>query len=67
MEVGVSSNQPGPLLTVRAALILLLAILVGSAAACLTDLGGGTLSAATLAGGGTAGAGVALFNSIIGK
>jgi hypothetical protein len=42
----VSPNQPGPLLTVRAALILLLAGLSGVAAAYLTVLGGGRLPCA---------------------
>jgi hypothetical protein len=67
MEVTVSSNQPAPLVSVRAALILLLAALVGLATAYLTALGGGTLAAAALAGGGTAGGATALFNSLIGK
>ena len=62
-----SSNQPGALLTVRAALILLIAALVGLATAYLTVLGGDAAPAAALAGCAAAGGAAALFNSLIGK
>ena len=43
-------STPPPLLPVRAALILLLGLIVGAAAGALTFAAGGTLPAAALAG-----------------
>lgn len=51
----------GPLLTVRAALIFLLALTVGATAAVLTYLADHSAPGAVLAGGSAAGAAVLLF------
>ncbi len=59
--------RTGPLLTTRAALVLLLAVLSGLAAICLTILSGGSLPTAVLAGGAATGGGLALFHSLIGQ
>lgn len=62
-------TQPptGPLLSTRAALVFLLAVLSGLAAASLTVLSGGSLPTAVLAGGAATGGGLALFHSLIGQ
>lgn len=61
------ANPPGPLLTVRAALIFLIALAAGAATATLTYLAGHSAPAAALAGGSAAGGAILLFNSIIGR
>jgi hypothetical protein len=61
-----NNSPPGPLLTVRAALIFLIALAAGAAAATLTYLAGHSVPAAALAGGSTAGGATLLFNTIIG-
>ena len=56
-----------PLLTVRAALILLLALVVGVLAATLSYLADRSLPEAVLLGGGAAGGALLLFHSIISR
>lgn len=56
----------GPLLDVRAALVILLAVLVGVAAGWLSFLASRSLPAAALAGGSAAGGALLLFEKIIG-
>jgi len=51
----VTSSLPGPLLSARGALVLLLAVLTGLAAARLTVLSSHSLPAAVLTGGAAAG------------
>jgi hypothetical protein len=58
---------PGPLLSVRAAVVLLLAIVVGLLAGLLASLSGQPLPAAFLLGGGAAGGALALFHAVIGR
>ena len=62
-----NSPGPSPLLTVRTALIFLIALVVGAVAAILTYLAGHSAPAAALAGGSAVGGAVMLFNSIIGR
>lgn len=62
----VTSPTPGPLLSARAALLMLLAVLVGLAAGALTFLGGRSAPSAVLAGGTAAGAGLLFFSKLIG-
>jgi hypothetical protein len=57
---------PGPLLSLRAALLMLLAALVGLGAGVLTFLGGQSVPAAVLAGCTAAAAGILFFNKMIG-
>ncbi len=66
-EIAVTSPPPGPLLGVRAALIMLLAILAGLAAAGLTLLSTHSIPNAALTGGGTAAGALLLFNQVIGS
>lgn len=61
------SQEPEPLLSLRATVILLLALLIGVAAGVLTYLGGQPVPAAVLMGGGAAGAALALFHNLIGR
>lgn len=61
------ATRPGPLLTVRAAVVLLLALLVGIAAGVLGYFVNGGLAAAALLGGGAVGAALALFDKLIGQ
>lgn len=58
-------TPPGPLLTVRAALILLLAVLVGIAAGMLSSHGGTAWPGAVLLGASAAGGATALFHNLI--
>jgi hypothetical protein len=60
-----SSTPTAPLLTVRAATILLIAVVIGLVAGFLAYKDKGSLSGAVLWGGGTAGASILLFHSII--
>lgn len=62
-----TSSSPGPLLSLRAAVVLLLALLVGLSACVLAYLAGHSLPAALLAGGSATGGAVMLFNSVIGR
>jgi hypothetical protein len=63
------ANTPAtdPLLTVRAAVILLLALLLGTVAAVLAYLAYHSAPGAILTGGGATGAAVLLFNTVIGR
>jgi hypothetical protein len=63
----VPDSPADPLLTVRAAVILLMAFLVGAAAALLTYLECRALPSAALAGGGAVGGAILLFNRVIGR
>jgi len=59
------SQQPGPLFTVRTALILFLATTTGVAAALLSYLGDKSAPTSGLVGGGAFAAAVVFFNAII--
>ena len=61
-----TSSPPGPLLSIRAALLMLLSVLAGLAAGALTFLGGRSVLSAVLAGCGSAGAALLFFNKVIG-
>lgn len=62
------ANTPaGPLLTVRAAVILLLALLTGTIAGVLAYLANHSAPGAVLTGGGAAGGAILLFNTMIGR
>lgn len=54
-----------PLISVRAALVVLLALLVGAAAGALTFLSGHDVAVAILAGGAAVGGALKLFNGLI--
>jgi hypothetical protein len=58
--------EHGPLLTLRAALILIAALVIGAAAGILAYLAGARPAEAVLTGGGAFGATVALLNTLIG-
>jgi hypothetical protein len=60
------ADDRGPLLPLRAALILLAALVTGIAAGVLAYLGGARPPEAVLTGGGAFGAAVALLNTLIG-
>jgi hypothetical protein len=62
-----STPSPDPLLTVRAALILLLALVVGGTAGTLAYLAHYSFPAAVLMGGSAAGGAILLFNTMIGR
>lgn len=59
-------SQPGPLLPVRTALVLLLAVLAGVGGGVLTVLGGEPWPAAVMVGGAATGAALVLFHNLIG-
>lgn len=59
--------SPDPLLTVRATVILLLALIVGAAAGGLTYLAHRSLPGAVLVGGSATGGAILLFNTMIGR
>jgi hypothetical protein len=61
------STPPGPIISVRSALILAISFIVGIAAGVLTFVGGEPWSAAVLAGGAATATSVVLFNSVIEK
>jgi hypothetical protein len=63
----VSKPSADPLLTVRAAVVLLLALLAGAAAAVLTYLEYHSVPGAGLAGGAAGGSAILLFNSVIAR
>jgi hypothetical protein len=56
---------PGPLLSVRAALVLLIAIVVGQVAGILGYVANGGIATAVLIGGGAAGGALALFHTLL--
>jgi len=58
---------PGPLLTVRAAVVLLTALIIGVIAGCLAYLAEHSAPSAVLWGGGAAGGALLLFHTIIGR
>jgi len=60
-------SPPGPLLTVRAAVVLLLAFLTGLLAIGLATLAGNSLPAAILVGAAAAGGALMLFHTVIGR
>jgi hypothetical protein len=63
----VTPSPPGPLLTVRAAVVLLLALLVGLSAFGLAYLAYHSLPGAVLIGGSGFGGAVIVFHTIIGR
>jgi hypothetical protein len=60
-----ATPPPGPLLSVRAALILLIAIVVGLIAGVLGYFANEGIATAVLIGGGGAGGALALFHSLL--
>lgn len=56
---------PGPLLSIRAALILLIAIVIGLVAGILGYFVNASIAAAVLVGGGGAGGALALFHTLL--
>lgn len=60
-------TPPGPLLTVRAAVILLLALVVGVLAGGLSYLTDHSVPQAVLGGGGAASGALLLFHTVIGR
>lgn len=62
-----AAPPPGPLLSVRAALVLLIAVVVGLVAGILGYISSGGLATAALIGGGGAGSALALFHSLLGR
>lgn len=61
------STPNAPLLTIRAAVILLLALVIGVLAGFLSYQTDSSLPGAVLWGGGAAGTGIVLFHSIVGR
>jgi hypothetical protein len=59
------AREPESLLSLRATVVLLLAVLTGVAAGVLAYLAGQAVAAAVLVGGGAAGAAVGLFHNLI--
>jgi hypothetical protein len=62
-----ANTPPSPLLTVRATVIFLLALLVGTVAAVLAYLAYHSTPGAILTGGGATGGAILLFNTVIGR
>jgi hypothetical protein len=60
-------SPPGPLLSVRTALVLILSFMVGMSAAVLSYLADQPVPTAVLVGGGASGASLLLFHTLIGK
>jgi hypothetical protein len=58
---------PGPLLTVRAAVVLLMAMVAGLVAGALSYLATRSVPAAMLTAGGAAGAAMMLFHTLVGR
>lgn len=58
--------SPGPLLSLRAAVILLTAVVIGCGAGVLAYLAGQPIASAILVGAGAAGAAIGLANATIG-
>jgi hypothetical protein len=61
------SPSPDPLLTVRAAVVLLIAVVVGLVAGAVGFLAHRDLPTAVLVGGGAAGAALVLFHGLLGR
>ncbi|MEU5609726.1 hypothetical protein AB0H03_13505 [Streptomyces sparsogenes] len=61
----VNNPNPQPLLSLRAAIILLLGVLTALGAGALTVLAGGTIASGVLAGGAAFAAAVLFFHTII--
>lgn len=61
-----TARSPGPLITVRAAVVLLSAGVVGIVAGSLSYLTHGDIATALLVAGGAAGASLALFHNLLG-
>jgi hypothetical protein len=60
-----TAPPPGPLLSVRAALVLLIAVVVGLVAGILGYLANGGIAMAALIGGGGGGSALALFHTLL--
>jgi len=60
-----TSSSPGPLLTVRAAVLLLLAFVIGVIAGVLSYLADHSVPSAVLWGGGAAGGAIVLFHQLV--
>jgi hypothetical protein len=60
-------SPPGPLLSVRTALVLALAFIAGLTGGLLSYLANQSMPSAVLVGGGAAGASLLLFHTLIGK
>lgn len=60
-----ATPPPGPLLSVRAALVLLIAIVVGQVAGILGYFANGGIATAVLIGGTAAGGALALFHTLL--
>jgi hypothetical protein len=60
-----ATPPPGPLLSVRAALVLLIAVVVGLVAGILGFLANEGIAMAALIGGGGGGSALALFHSLL--
>ena len=60
-----ATPPPGPLLSVRAALVLLIAIVVGLVAGTLGYFANGGVATAVLVGGSAAGGALALFHTLL--
>ncbi|MGH3831415.1 MAG: hypothetical protein ACRDRS_13375 [Pseudonocardiaceae bacterium] len=60
-----AAPPPGPLLSVRAALVLLIAVVVGLVAGILGYISSGGIATAALVGGSGAGSALALFHSLL--
>jgi hypothetical protein len=63
----VTTNPPGPLLTVRAAVVLLIALFIGVIAGALAYLVDHSVPSAVLWGGGATGGALLLFHTLIGR
>ena len=61
-----TSSSPGPLLNLRAAVVFLLAFVIGVVAGLLSYLADRSLASAVLWGGGAAGGSLMLFHQLIG-
>lgn len=60
-----ATPPPGPLLSVRAVLVLLIAVVVGLVAGILGYISNGGIATAALIGGGGAGSALALFHTLL--
>jgi len=60
------TSMPPPILSVRAGLVLLIAVVIGMVAGVLSYLAQHNLPSAVLVGGGAAGASLLLFNTLLG-
>jgi hypothetical protein len=60
-----AAPPPGPLLSVRTALVLLIAVVVGLGAGILGYFSSGGIATATLIGSGGAGSALALFHTLL--